>query len=446
MTVVNTSRFPRRATRATLTESPMDRRDFLRYLAAGATLVALPDELLAAAPTGARVLPGIDVLERQGFASIKGKRVGLLTHPAGVNARGERSMDVLLRARTQGVRLVKLFGPEHGIYGTEKAEIPIQNTIDRRTGLPVFSLYGKTRKPTPDMLAGLDAMLIDLQDVGCRSYTYVSCMRFVIEACFEAGVQVIVLDRPNPCGGLIVDGPGRDKEFESYVGEYPVPYVHGLTIGELALMATGTSGWLTLSPKAAANGRLTVIPMSGWKRSMRWEHTGLAWRPTSPAIPTKEAAIGYGMTGLGCQLGDFYHGYNGLFQFRWVGHKGRKAGEIAYEFKRAAVPGLDVQPRMMRDGGQGVYLDINDWNTIRPTEISFHMMRIACQWSRKNPFLAASADAGLLFNKHTGSRAWFQELRTKGAGADVKGFVARWVADCNRFKAQRAKFLLPYYS
>lgn len=424
----------------------MLRRTFLQFLAGGAAFAALPKELDAATAAAPRVLPGIDVLEMRGFDTIKGKRVGLLTHPAGVNARGERSMDVLIRAKSQGVKLVKLFGPEHGIYGNERAEVPIQNSVDKRTGIPVFSLYGKTRKPTPQMLAGLDAMLIDLQDVGCRSYTYVSCMRFVIEACFEAGVPVIVLDRPNPWGGNIVDGPGRDKEFESYVGEYPVPYVHGLTIGELALMAVGSPGWLTLSDKGR-NGKLSVIPMKGWRRNMRWEHTGLTWRATSPAVPTPEAAIGYGMTGLGCQLGDFYHGYksasgNTLFPFRWVGCRGRKAEEIAAAFERANVPGLEVTPRILRDGGQGVYLEINDWNTLRPVEISFHMMRLACQWSRRNPFIAASADEQLLFNKHTGSRAWFNELRTKGARADVKGFVARWAADCERFKTQRRKFLI----
>ncbi len=420
----------------------MDRRDFLKTFAVGAALAALAPSALAQSLAGGRVSLGIDVLEERGFSDIKGKRVGLVTHPAGVNRRGERTMDVLIRAKSQGVRLVKLFGPEHGIYGTEKAEIPVQNTIDRRTGLPVFSLYGKTRRPTPDMLEGLDAMLIDLQDVGCRSYTYVSCMRLVIEACFEAGVQVVVLDRPNPLGGLLADGPGLDREFESYVGMYPVPYVHGLTIGELALMAVRSPGWLTLSPAARAKGRLKVMPMKGWRRGMLWADTGLRWVPTSPKIPTADAAMGYAMTGLGCQLGDFYHGYGPLYPFRWVGYPNRKAADIAREFNRCRVPGLDPAPRMMMDGGQGVYLGVKDWHNSRPTEISFHMMRLACAWSRGNPYRAASANQALLFNKHVGSRAWFNELRTKGAKADVKAFVARWSAQAAAFRESSKPFML----
>lgn len=420
----------------------MDRRDFLKTFAVGAAFAAFTPGAFAQALASGRVSPGIDVLEERGFSDIRGKRVGLVTHPAGVNRRGERTMDVLIRAKSQGVRLVKLFGPEHGIYGNERAEIPVQNTVDRRTGLPVFSLYGTTRRPTPAMLAGLDAMLVDLQDIGCRSYTYVSCMRLVIEACFEAGVQVIVLDRPNPLGGLVVDGPGLDPEFESYVGMYPVPYVHGLTIGELALMAVRTPGWLRLSPAAKAAGRLKVIPMKGWRRSMQWEDTGLRWVPTSPKIPTPDAARGYAMTGLGCQLGDFYHGYGPLYPFRWVGYPGRRASDIAREFRRAGVPGLDPAPRMMMDGGQGVYLGVTDWAVCRPTEISFHMMRLACAWSRRNPYLAASSNDALLFNKHVGSRAWFNELRTKGAKADVKGFVARWSAWSARFRESSKPFWL----
>lgn len=419
----------------------MDRRDFLKTFALGATLAALTGVASAQGLSGG-VMLGIDVLEARGFSDIRGKRCGLVTNPAGVNRHGQRSMDVLIRAKSRGVNLVKLFGPEHGIYGTEKAEIPIQNTIDRRTGLPVFSLYGKTRKPTPDMLTGLDVMLIDLQDVGCRSYTYISCMRLVIEACFEANVQVIVLDRPNPMGGEIVDGPGLDKEYQSYVGMYPVPYVYGLTIGELALMAVRSKGWLTLTEKGRKNSRLRVIPMRGWTRNMQWEDTGLRWVPTSPMIPNVAAAKGYSMTGLGCQLGDFSHGYGALYPFRWVSYPKRKGADIARAFRACKVPGLSPDPRHMPDGGQGVYLEIVNNRTLRPTEISFHMMRLACAWSGKNPFAAASPNSALLFNKHVGSKAWFNEIRTKGARADVMRFVLQWRKDAAAFKASCKPFYL----
>jgi uncharacterized protein YbbC (DUF1343 family) len=181
------------------------------------------------------VMLGIDVLEAEKFAAIAGKKIGLLTHPAGVNRRGESTIDVIRRA--PNVKLVALFAPEHGLWGLDKAGDNFADTIDKRTGLPVYSLHGKTRKPTKEMLKGLDALVIDLQDIGTRSYTFISCLRLTMEACFENGVEVIVLDRPNPLGGLKVDGPPLDAEYVSYVGAFRIPYVHGLTIGELARLA-----------------------------------------------------------------------------------------------------------------------------------------------------------------------------------------------------------------
>jgi uncharacterized protein YbbC (DUF1343 family) len=174
--------------------------------------------------------------------------------------------------------------------------------------------------------------------------------------------------------------------------------------------------------------------MQGWRRSMLWEHTGLKWVPTSPKIPTAEAAKGYAMTGLGCQLGSFYHGYGAKYPFRWVGFPGKKAVEIAAAFRAAAIPGLDPQPRIMPDGGQGVYLAISDWTAFRPCEISFHMMRLTCAWEKRNPYWTATETEILLFNKHVGSAAWLNELRRHGAKADVKSFVKRWTAAAEAFR------------
>ena len=241
-----------------------------------------------------RVMLGIDVLESMNFAPLKGKRVGLLTHPAGVNRYGVSTVDVLRRSKN--VRLVALFGPEHGIYGDEKADVPVLDKIDRRTGLPVYSLYGKYRKPTPEMLRKIDVLVVDLQGLGVRSYTFKSCMLRAMEACFENGKEIVVLDRPNPLGGLKVDGPPLDAKFKSYVGMFQVPYVHGMTIGELARMAKDTYGAMEITSKQQRNGKLTVIPMRGWTRSMLWPDTGLRWVPTSPAVPSFAAAVGYSMT------------------------------------------------------------------------------------------------------------------------------------------------------
>ena len=182
------------------------------------------------------VMLGIDVLEADGFAHLRGKRVGLLTHPAGLNRRGRSTVEVMKNSPL--VNLVALFGPEHGIYGDEKANVPVDDKIDPRTGLPVYSLYGKFRTPTPKMLANIDVLVVDLQDIGTRSYTYVSCMKYAMRACFKAGKEFVVLDRPNPLSGLKVDGPPLDANWTSYVGEFRVPYVHGLTLGDLARMCT----------------------------------------------------------------------------------------------------------------------------------------------------------------------------------------------------------------
>ena len=212
----------------------------------------------------AEVKLGNEVLAARHFNMLHGKRVGLLTNPSGVNRHLESTIDVLRAA--PGVKLVALFGPEHGIYGDVGAGDKVASGIDARTGLPAHSLYGKTFKPTPEMLNGLDALVYDLQDTGCRAYTFVSTMGVAMEACGEAGIEFIVLDRPNPLGGDRVEGPMLEEKFRSLVGRWNVPYVYGLTCGELARMING-EGWIKKPC------RLTVVPMTGWKRSMVWRGT-----------------------------------------------------------------------------------------------------------------------------------------------------------------------------
>ena len=383
-----------------------------------------------------KILLGIDALEQKRFRPLQGKRVGLLTHPAGVNRDGVSSIDVL--RRSPQVRLVALFGPEHGIYGDEKANVPVDDRTDPRTGLPVYSLYGKYRKPTPQMLRGLDTLVIDLQDLGVRSYTYVSAMRRSMEACFEAGVEVVVLDRPNPLGGLKVDGPPMDKRWMSYVGAYRVPYVHGLTIAELARMAKARPGWLEVDEAVRKAGKLRIVRMKGWRRSMMWPETGLRWVPTSPAIPDLSAAMGYAMTGLGAQLGGFSHGYGKGYPFRLLTYAGRSAADIKTALEARRIPGLDykILPYHTAGGrqGQGVYLLVTDWRKLRPTEISFHMMQLACAWESANPFAAASVKEAGLFNKHTGSTAWWNALTTQGESIDLQSFLSDWERQARAFK------------
>jgi len=384
---------------------------------------------------------GIDVLEELNFSTIKGKRVGLLTHPAGVNNKGVSTIDVLRRAKN--VKLVALYGPEHGIYGDEKANIPIENKIDKRTGLPVYSLYGKFRKPTPEMLSKIDVMIVDLQDVGCRSYTYVSCMIRTMEACFENGKDVVVLDRPNPLGGLKIDGPMHDMKYKSYVGMIKTPYVHGLTIGEIARIAASEAGWLELSKKKT--GKLYVVPMKGWKRNMLWTDTKLKWVPTSPAIPNFDAVVGYAMTGLGCQIGGFQHGYGTDYPFRFLTYKDKTPAQIISALNAKKIPGLAFNPLTIKTKGgdkQGVYVKVTDFNALNPTEVSFYLMQIACVFSGKNVFAGVKNSDADLYNKHVGSEAWWKEISSKGRNANVPLFINNFKASCEKFRAWRAKYLI----
>lgn len=398
------------------------------------------------------VMLGIDVLESQGFAAVKGKRIGLLTHPAGVNRRGEPTIDVLRRA--PGVKLVALYGPEHGIYGDEKAEVLIGNRTDRRTGLPVFSLYGRDRRPSRAMLKGIDAMVIDLQDIGTRSYTYVSAMKWTMEACFANNIEVIVLDRPNPLGGLKADGPLLDAKWavNNYVGAFRVPYVHGLTIAELARMAKEAPGVLAVSDAVRARGRLTVIPMRGWRRSMRWPETGLTWVPTSPMIQDFSACIGYAMVGLGTYADPrmkfdigFRHGVGEQYAFRGLSHKTVKSEIIERElralklpgltYRRVSVPGKDGKPET------GVYVEVSDWDDWNPTELNFHLMVLACRLEKRNPF-AVSDIAASGFLRHMGSEEFFRALQRDGARTDVAAFVKVWQQHAAVYQAQSKRYWL----
>ncbi|HKB58342.1 MAG TPA: DUF1343 domain-containing protein [Lacunisphaera sp.] len=401
-------------------------------------LSALPPEILPP------VMLGIDVLEAGKFAAIAGKKVGLLTHPAGVNRRGESTISVLRRA--PNAKLVALFGPEHGIYGMEKAGEKIADTVDRATGLPVYSLHGKTRKPTPAMLKGLDALVIDLQDIGSRGYTFTSCMRYAMEACFEQGVEVIVLDRPNPLGGLKVDGPPMDPEFVSYVGAFRVPYVHGLTMGELARMGKDAPNVLAVTDRVRVKGKLTVVPMRGWTRAMRWPDTGLKWIPTSPMIPDFNAVMGFAMVGLGTELGDFKSGIGLDHPFRGLNYPKKTPDQLIAEFEQYHIPGIKLVKAQgrARDGKlvTGVYVEVGDYDAWRPTELSFYLMKTACKWNLVNPFTVAPTDPASMFNKLVGSGAWWAAIRRDGRNVDVAAFINNWAARAATYQQLSKKYWL----
>ena len=407
-------------------------------------LGVLPLFFLFSIFTSGKVKLGIDYLEDQKFKILHGKRVGLLTHPAGVNTNGRSTVLVLHTAKE--VNLTALFGPEHGIYGDEKASVPVDDKIDHRTNLPVYSLYGKFRKPTPKMLAELDCLVIDLQDVGVRCYTYVSCMRYVMEACFEAGVEVIVLDRPNPLGGLKIAGPMIDQEWISYVGAFPMPFVHGMTIAELALWSKQTRGVLKIEDRVRKQGKLTLVPMIGWRRNMTWPKTGLTWHPTSPNIPTLDSVAGYPMTGLGAQMGKFKHGIGTQHPFRFLTFEAKSPSEVKSALEQLQLKGLSFKIMETKDSSgkkvRGVYIIIKDWTNWQPTELAFAMMQLTARWQSPSPFSQAKKSEINLFNKHVGSTAWWTHLETSGNSVDPSSFLHRWDREAKLFRKQTESFLL----
>jgi uncharacterized protein YbbC (DUF1343 family) len=408
-------------------------------------------EIAPATPATSRVMLGIDVLEANGFAELRGKKVGLLTHPAGVDRTGRSTIEVLRHA--PGVKLVALFGPEHGIRGDAAANADVANSVDAATGLPVFSLFGGTRKPTKPMLRGIDVFVIDLQDIGSRSYTFTSAMRRALEGCFENDVEVIVLDRPNPLGGVKVAGPLLDVAWshQNYVGAFRVPYVHGLTIGELARMTKGAPS-PDFPDAIRQRGKLTVIPMRGWDRTMRWPETGLKWVPTSGLLPDWEAVQGYPMVGLATfwdpprmDIG-FRHGLGPNFPYRGLSFKGVSLDVLERELRALDVPGVRFRRVQTVDRqGQpmaGMYVDIVDYEAWQPTELNVHLMKLACRLGGANPFTAAPGRNFDLFLRHLGSAAFLAALAHDGANLDARAWMRRWQEEAAIYRRQSRKYWL----
>lgn len=299
----------------------MRRRAFL------AAPLSLAARRALAAPNGVAV--GLERVEADGGAPLRGRRVGLLAHGVSVTADGRHAIDVL---RGCGVEVARLFGPEHGLRGQAAAGETVASGLDRRSGLPVVSLYGQKTKPAPEDLRGLDALVVDLQDAGVRFYTYASTMLLALEAAAEAALEVVVLDRPNPLGGERVEGPERDPAMpESLVSKAPGPLVHGLTLGEMARLADRRR------PKP---GRVSVVPMRGWSRRMTWADAGRPWVSPSPNLRSAEAAIAYPGTCL-LEATNASEGRGTGAPFLLVGAPWMRAEAVARE---AATPGFALEP------------------------------------------------------------------------------------------------------
>ena len=244
--------------------------------------------VMVAVTAGAVVKPGVEVLRDGGFAPLQGKRVGLVTNPSGIDNNLKSTVDILNEA--PGVQVVALFGPEHGVRGNAHAGDAVGDAVDPLTGIKMYSLFGKTHEPTAEMLKDIDVLIYDIQDVGCRSYTFYATMGVCMQACAKYGTEFMVLDRPNPLGGNKVEGNLVEPGYFSFVSKYAIPYIYGLTPGELATFLN-EEGIIGQESKTGRKCKLTVIPMEGWTRDMKFRDTGMPWVAPSPQIPTPESAF-----------------------------------------------------------------------------------------------------------------------------------------------------------
>lgn len=393
------------------------------------------------------VKTGLEVLRDMDFAPLKGKRVGLLTNPTGVDRNMVSTVDILLNA--PGVNLVSLYGPEHGVRGDEYAGAKIEGKDDTLLGVKVHSVYGKYRKPSPEMLEGVDVVVYDIQDVGCRSYTFISSLGLMMEACAEQGIEVMVLDRPNPLGGLKVEGSFVEPGCYSFISQFAIPYVYGLTVGELATMLN-EEGMLRgqKGDGPAQRCKLTVIPMAGWHRDMVYSDTELPWVMPSPHIPEAVTSFFYPATGI---LGDVHgHMSNGVgytvpFQLcgaEWI----TDAEEFASRLNALGLPGVRFRPityKPFYGFGQGkvlrgVQIVFTDYHAARLSDIQFRVMQVAAEiYPTHKPFGDPATKVGN-FDVVTGSKK-IREFLSQGRYEELLDY---WHKDEEAFRKSSSKYYL----
>ena len=388
--------------------------------------------------------PGIEVLRDGGFEVLKGKKVGLVTNPSGVDALLNSTVDILFNA--PGVELVALYGPEHGVRGDVYAGGKIKDSIDPVTGLTVYSLYGDTRKPTPEMLRGIDVMVYDIQDVGVRSYTFISTLGLVMEACAPLGIEVVVLDRPNPLGGNKIEGCYVEQPFNSFVSQYKIPYVYGLTVGELAVLINeeglnrGQKG-----DQEPVKCKLTVVPMEGWTRDMLYENTGLPWVLPSPNIPFKESPMYYASSGICGELYGFMNigiGYTlpfEVFGATWLDPSALKAKLESYGMEGVSFRTIWYKPFSGTLKGQlvgGIQYFFTDYEKARITEVQFFVMQaVAEMYPDKKAFEVISGYG--LFDKVCGTDYVRKVLGNRYRFEDIQDF---WRKDEETFRVLSKKY------
>ena len=402
------------------------------------TLVALLVTLTSAfAGNGPKVKTGLDMLRESNFKCLEGKRVGLITNPTGVDANLRSTIDILHEA--PNVNLVALYGPEHGVRGDVHAGDKVDSSTDPKTGLPVYSLYGKTRKPTPEMLQDIDVLVYDIQDIGCRSFTYISTMGVAMEACGENGKGFIVLDRPNPVGDK-VEGNLVEEGYFSFVSQFPIPYLYGLTCGELAQMINNEG-------MTAKKCNLQVIKMKGWKRKMQFAETGLPWVPSSPHIPHATSSVFYPISGIVGELGYMSIGVGYTIPFEMFAASWINADSLADRLNALDLPGVRFRPMHLKpfyavgkgEQLQGVQVHVTDYPKARLSEIQFYVMQeLASLYPDKKVFEHADEKRFNMFDKVSGSDNIRKRFAQNYRFDDIREY---WYKDAEPFR----KLSKPYY-
>lgn len=423
----------------------------MKYLYILALCFVLPFTSCAAATeneitVSQKVKPGIEVLRDSGFELLKGQRVGLATNPSGVDSQLKSTIDILHEAPE--VNLVALYGPEHGVRGDAYAGDKVSDFEDPKTGLPVFSLYGASRKPTPEMLEGIDVMVYDIQDVGVRSYTYISTLGLVMEACGAKGIKVVVLDRPNPLGGNKIEGCYVEQPYYSFVSQYKIPYVYGLTVGEFAKLINEEG--LNRGQKGnqePAKCELIVVPMEGWTRDMIYEDTGLPWVLPSPNIPFKDTPMYYAAAGLCGELYGYLNiGIGYTLPFQVFGNTWVDPNKLQEKLESYNLPGVSFRTiyfkpfsgALAKQLVKGVQYFFTDYEKARITEMQFYVMQAITELYPDKKAFEIVNSVGLL-DKVCGTDYVKKEFSKRYKVADILEY---WRKDEESFRVLSQKYHL----
>lgn len=379
---------------------------------------------------------GVEVLLNDKKDLIEGKRVGLITNPTGVDQNLNSIVDIL--HNDPDVELTALYGPEHGVRGSAQAGEYVEYYIDEKTGLPVYSLYGKTKKPTPEMLENIDVLLFDIQDVGTRFYTYIYTMAYAMEAAKENNIPLIVLDRPNPQGGTKVEGPVLDMKYSSFVGNYSIPLRHGMTVGELAEL---------FNEEFEIGAELTVVKMNDWKRDMYYDDTSLPFVMPSPNMPTLETALVYPGAAL-IEGTNVSEGRGTTKPFELIGAPFINADDLAGHLNSLNLPGVTFRaasftPSFSKHAGKlshGIQIHVTHRDAFKPVETGLHIVKAIHDMYPEDFEFRAENSAGISFFDNLMGNGWVREDIEEGE--PVEEISSKWQKELKQFNKTREEYLL----